>query len=192
MTHQSPHTSPTYAPLLFWGSYIEFFKGKILKSGIIAHFQQNTCTSLYHFPLNVSSVASFCLVVKLLDVNARTKLSSSEIYLIYLFPLTHPTRPVGDSEAAARWHPSDQEGLSSPGRPIHCRGSQDGLSRNYHARLGEMQPFLNWKFESFLRKCYCRWFQREILWKLMHEYSDILGKQMNKCMNLWMFGPWAV
>lgn len=50
----------------------------------------------------------------------------------------HTTRPVGDSEAVARWHPSDPEGLSSPGGPIDCCGSQDGLSRNHHARLGEM------------------------------------------------------
>lgn len=65
----------------------------------------------------------------------------------HLFFIHHATRPVGDSEAAAWWHPSDQEGLSSPGGPIYSCGSQNGLPWNHHARLGERRLFFKVKLE---------------------------------------------
>lgn len=53
----------------------------------------------------------------------------------------------------------------------------------------ELEQF--WVRVCYLRKCYCRLFQLEILrhkWNFMCEYSDIFVKQMNKCMNLWCLG----
>lgn len=65
-------------------------------------------------------------------------------------PRARTTRPVGDSEAVARWHPPDPEGLSSPGGPVDCCGSQDGLSRNHHARLAEMLCLFVCFFKHYL------------------------------------------
>lgn len=150
----------------------------------VAWPQKHTCFVLI---LPLGGASDSCLALRLLDVTNRSKLSSSVIFLTY-FSLHHATRPVGDSEAAARWHPSDQEGLPSPGGPIYSCGSQDGLSGNYHARLGETQLFLNYNqslqrsvvSENAIAGGFCLKFFH-LKWKFMHEYE-------NKWINAWALG----
>lgn len=83
--------------------------------------------------------------------------------------LDYITRPMGDSEAASWRHPSDKEGLPSPGGPVDRCGSQDGLPWDHHARLSVLKTF-----PSIARFIVCQpllWYANSLKWMKLVLYE---------------------
>ena len=102
----------------------------------ILRLKLSSSKALTHFP-HQNPAGTFCFVFS--PEGARCQWWWKAFALCPPYPspfcLQCITRLVGDTEAAPWRHPSDTEGLSSPGGPIDGCGSQDGLPWDHHARL---------------------------------------------------------
>lgn len=147
---------------------------------------------LYHPWGGRGVVSDFCLALKLLDVTKRSKLSSSVTFLTYFSSITPPGLWVtlkllpGDIHQIRKDFPHLVDRSTAVARKM---GFPEIIMPGWVK--GGFFLKCNWSLQvevCFLRKCYRSWCPLKILPPEMEVYAWI-WKQMNKCMNLRMFGP---